>query len=128
MEHLIEKASEVVDLTYKILGVEKTDRRNNEQVQVRAAIGTALSEYMKPNHVAKAMGKDRTTVIHYNKQHDGNLKTWKGYAEKYDVAKDVARASMDEATRSYKVMLIDGRIREYQHRINELELQKHSLI
>ena len=48
MEHLIEKASEVVDLTYKILGVEKTDRRNNEQVQTRAAIGTALSEYMKP--------------------------------------------------------------------------------
>ena len=128
MEHLIEKASEVMDLTYNILNIEKTDRRNNEQVQVRAAIGTALSEYMKPTHVAKAMGKDRTTVIHYNKQHDGNLKTWKGYAEKYDVAKDVARASMDEATRSYKVMLIDGRIREYQHRINELELQKHSLI
>jgi hypothetical protein len=128
MEHLIEKASEVMDLTYNILNIEKTDRRNNEQVQVRAAIGTALSEYMKPTHVAKAMGKDRTTVIHYNKQHDGNLKTWRGYAEKYDVAKDVARASMDEATRSYKVMLIDGRIREYQHRINELELQKHSLI
>jgi hypothetical protein len=128
MEHLIEKASEVMDLTYNILNIEKTDRRNNEQVQVRAAIGTALSEYMKPTHVAKAMGKDRTTVIHYNKQHDGNLKTWRGYAEKYDVAKDVAKASMDEATRSYKVMLIDGRIREYQHRINELELQKHSLI
>jgi len=128
MEHLIEKASEVVDLTYNILNIEKTDRRNNEQVQIRAAIGKALSAYMKPAHVGKAMGKDRTTVIHYNKQHDGNLKTWRGYAEKYDVAKDVARASMDEATRSYKVMLIDGRIREYQHRINELELQKHSLI
>ena len=74
MEHLIEKASEVVNLTYKILDLEKTDRRHDEQVQTRAAIGAALSEYMKPTHIAKAMGKDRTTVIHYNKQHSGNLK------------------------------------------------------
>ena len=50
MEHLIKKASEVVDLTYKILEIEKTDRRNNDQVQTRAAIGAALSEYMKPTH------------------------------------------------------------------------------
>ena len=70
MKHLIEKAGEVVDFTYKVLEIEKTDRRDNEQVQVRAAIGTALSKYMKPAHVAKAMGKDRTTVIHYNKLQD----------------------------------------------------------
>ena len=41
MKHLIEKAGEVVDFTYKVLEIEKTDRRDNEQVQVRAAIGTA---------------------------------------------------------------------------------------
>jgi len=128
MEHLIERAGEVVDLTYKVLDLEKTNRRHNEQIQTRAAIGAALSEYMKPTHIAKAMGKDRTTVIHYNKQHDGNLKTWKGYAEKYEVAKDVARVSMHEATISYKIMLIDSRISEYQNRINELELEKLNLL
>ena len=128
MKHLIEKAGEVVDFTYKVLEIEKTDRRDNEQVQVRAAIGTALSKYMKPRHVAKAMGKDRTTVIHYNKQHDGNLKTWKGYAEKYDVAKDVAKMSMHYATINYKIKLIDSRIDEYQNRINELELEKLNLL
>jgi hypothetical protein len=128
MKHLIEKASEVVDLTYRVLNLEKTDRRHDEQVQTRAAIGAALSEYMKPTHIAKAMNKDRTTVIHYNKQHDGNLKTWKGYAERYDVAKDVAKVSMHEATIKYKVMLIDARIIEYKSRINELELEKLSLV
>ena len=128
MEHLIERAGEVVDFTYKVLGLEKTDRRDNEQVQTRAAIGTALSEYIKPTHVAKAMGKDRTTVIHYNKQHDGNLKTWKGYAEKYDVAKDVAKTNMHHATISYKIKLIDSRIDEYYKRISELELEKLNLL
>ena len=83
---------------------------------------------MKPAHVAKAMGKDRTTIIHYNKQHDGNLKTWKGYAEKYDVAKDVAKMNMHYATINYKIMLIDSRIDEYQNRINELELEKLNLL
>jgi len=128
MEHLIEKASEVIDLTYKVLEIDKTDRRHNEQVQVRAAIGAALSEYMKPTHIGKAMGKDRTTIIHYNKQHDGNLKTWKGYAEKYDVAKDVAKMNMHYATVNYKVALIDSRIDEYYKRISELELEKINLL
>ena len=128
MEHLIERAGEVVDLTYKVLELEKTDRRDNEQVQTRAAIGAALSEYIKPTHVGKAMGKDRTTVIHYNKQHDGNLKTWKGYAEKYDVAKDVAKMNMHYATVNYKVALIDSRIDEYYKRISELELEKINLL
>lgn len=128
MEHLIKKASEVVDLTYKILEIEKTDRRNNDQVQTRAAIGAALSEYMKPTHIAKAMDRDRTTVMHYKKQHDGNLKTWRGYAERYDVAKDVAKMSMHYATINYKITLIDSRIDEYQNRISELELEKLDLL
>ena len=128
MEHLIKKASEVVDLTYKILEIEKTDRRNNDQVQTRAAIGAALSEYMKPTHIAKAMDRDRTTVMHYKKQHDGNLKTWRGYADRYDVAKDVAKMSMHYATINYKITLIDSRIDEYQNRISELELEKLDLL
>jgi putative intracellular protease/amidase len=128
MKHLVTKANEAVLLTYDVLDIEITDRKDDEQAQVRSAVGVALSEYLKPADVAKALGKDRTMVYHYAKNHESNLKTWKGYADKYNVAKDVAKASMDEATRSYKVMLIDGRIREYQNRINELKLEKFSLI
>ena len=83
---------------------------------------------MKPAHVAKAMGKDMTTVIHYNKQHYGKRKTWKWYAEKYDVAKEVSKMNMHYATINYKIMLIDSRIDEYQNRINELELEKLTLL
>tara|TARA_Y100000401_G_scaffold115500_1_gene119356 strand:- start:542 stop:928 length:387 start_codon:yes stop_codon:yes gene_type:complete len=128
MKHLITKANESVLLTYDILGIEITDRKDDEQAQVRSALGVALSEYLKPSEVAQALGKDRTMIYHYSKNHESNLKTWKGYADKYNVARDVAKASMDEATRSYKVMLIEGRIREYQHRINELESEKLTLI
>jgi|TARA_X000001388_G_scaffold70858_2_gene60295 hypothetical protein len=128
MKHLIKNARKAVKLTYDVLDIERTNRKDDEQAQVRAAIGVALSAYLKPGHVAKAMGKDRTMLYHYNKNHEGNLKTWNGYSQKYEVAKDVAKATMDEATRTYKIMLIENRILEYQHRISELEIERHSLI
>jgi len=50
---------------YKALNIEPTNRRNPEQTQVRAAIGTVLRSYMSDTNTSKVLGRDRSTVCYY---------------------------------------------------------------
>ena len=57
-EKLLERSKRVVDLTYIALDMPKENTRKADQVQMRAAIGVALFEY-----VADAMAGVSTTYF-----------------------------------------------------------------
>ncbi len=112
---------------YKALNIEPTNRRNPEQTQTRAAIGTVLRSYMSDTNTSKVLGRDRSTVCYYVRNHENNMTHWKGYAQKYNTARGICEMYMTNVARDYDMSVIDRRISQYQKKIEELQLEKKRL-
>lgn len=112
---------------YKALNIEPTNRRNPEQTQTRAAIGTVLRSYMSDTNTSKVLGRDRSTVCYYVRNHENNMTHWKGYAQKYNTARGICEMYMTNVARDYDISVIDRRISQYQKKIEELQLEKKRL-
>ena len=91
---------------YKALNIEPTNRRNPEQTQVRAAIGTVLRGYMSDTNTSKVLGRDRSTVCYYVRNHENNMAHWKGYAQKYNTAKGICEMYMTNVARDLSLIHI----------------------
>jgi hypothetical protein len=128
MKHLIKKSYVAVDAAYETLNIERTDKKDNDQAQARAAIGVALCEFLSHTNACKPIGRDRSTVSIYVRNHDENMKFWKGYAEKYIVATEVCDIHMRGASNKYTVSMINRRIKQYKKKIEQLELEKLKLL
>lgn len=116
---MIENAEIAVAEVYSTLGMAPTTSREEEHVMVRAAIGATLCRYMSDANAGKVLGKDRTTVTHYKRNHDNNMTQWIGYSDVYAVAKNVISVSIDNS-------LLDGRIQALKTRMlnHEQEIVK----
>ena len=112
---------------YKALNIEPTNRRNPEQTQTRAAIGAVLRSYMSDTNTSKVLGRDRSTVCYYVRNHENNMTHWKGYAQKYNTARGICEMYMTNVARDYDISVIDRRISQYQKKIEELQLEKKRL-
>ena len=112
---------------YKALNIEPTNRRNPEQTQTRAAIGTVLRSYMSDTNTSKVLGRDRSTVCYYVRNHENNMTHWKGYAQKYNTARGICEMYMTNVAKDYDMSVIDRRISQYQKKIEELQLEKKRL-
>ena len=112
---------------YKALNIEPTNRRNPEQTQTRAAIGTVLRSYMSDTNTSKVLGRDRSTVCYYVRNHGNNMTHWKGYAQKYNTARGICEMYMTNVAKDYDMSVIDRRISQYQKKIEELQLEKKRL-
>ena len=126
-DKLLERSKRVVDLTYIALDIPKENTRKAGQVQTRAAIGVALFEYVSDVVAGKALGRDRTTVLHHNQNHEANLEQWNGYKEKYDVAKSIADHELSNVALERRVQIIDKHIKMLQEKIDSLELERADL-
>jgi hypothetical protein len=71
---------------YATLNLTPNISRKAPQVQARAALMVAMAHYMTKTEVGKSFGRDHSTVIHHQRQHEGNLFSWDGYEEKYLLA------------------------------------------
>ena len=71
---------------YATLNLTPNTSRKAPQVQARAALMVAMAHYMTKTEVGKSFGRDHSTVIHHQRQHEGNLFSWEGYEEKYLLA------------------------------------------
>ena len=112
---------------YKALSIEPTNRRNPEQTQMRAAIGTALRSYMSDTNASKVLGRDRTTVCYYVRNHKNNMTYWKGYAHKYNTAQGICEMYMTNVARDYDISVIDTRISQYEKKIQQLKEERDRL-
>jgi hypothetical protein len=125
--HLVRKAHIATDATYEALGIKRTDKKDKDQAQARAAMGVALCEYLSHTNACKPLGRDRSTISTYVYKHDDNMKYWSGYAQKYNVARGICEIHMHGAARDYDISVIDRQISQYQKKINELQLEKKKL-
>lgn len=126
-EKLLERSKRVVDLTYVALDIPKENTRKADQVQMRAAIGVALFEYVADAMAGAALGRDRTTVLHHNQKHKENLEQWNGYKEKYDVAKSIADHELSNVALERRVQIIDKHMKMLQEKIDSLEVERADL-
>ncbi len=80
---------------YDSLGIsyEPTDR-STIQSQAKQAFGVALSKRIGYALTAEVLEKERTTMNHYGKNHEGNLENWDGYRYMYENAEHVITHSV----------------------------------
>ena len=86
--------------------------------------------YNKIKHItntSKVLGRDRSTVCYYVRNHENNMTHWKGYAQKYNTARGICEMYMTNVARDYDMSVIDRRISQYQKKIEELQLEKKRL-
>ena len=81
-----------------------------EHSQPRMALGAALSEHLSDTLVAKVLDKDRTTIIHYRKTHNDNMKLWHGYSMYYETAKYICDTYFKKTAMANRIQYIDALI------------------
>ncbi len=71
---------------YATLNLTPNTSRKAPQVQARAAMMVAMAHHMTKTSVGQAFGKDHSTVVHHEGQHEANMFSWAGYEDKYMLA------------------------------------------
>lgn len=89
---------------YEYVAGEKINPRvkDNAQVELRAALVNAMRPYCKDMHVAKMIEKDRSTLVHYAKQHDTYYSSSYQYRAWYIAAEAVVSKKLGEVPREVK--------------------------
>jgi len=131
---LIEQGKEVRNVYYDSIGQEfnSTDRHFKNS-QPRFAIGVAISKHIGNSLAGDVLGKDRTTLIHYNKTHKANLEGWDGYKLFYETAEHVADSYFLGTAKIDRIEYIDKTVNrllkeklQIQSQLNEqLQIQDH---
>jgi hypothetical protein len=106
---------------YLSLGVQPTNSRAKLHIQIRSAIGVALSAYYNTYEIGSALKRDRSSVSHYTIKHSQNLKYWEGYRAIYETVKD----EIDSVIHDH---VIELKIETLRNRIEKLQSMKQELI
>lgn len=121
MNYLQDLTEQTVKETFELLGMVDDRSRKEDMVKIRAAISNAMADYVNPAITAKALGRDRTTCLHHVKTHGANLQHWVGYAETFEIAKEVAGSIMSGAMATKRRSVIGLRVQSLKRKIVELE-------
>ena len=82
----LESAKEIIKTVHLVTNIPNLPTRQHPHPQLRGAIAIALRRYFDTVTIAKALGRDRSTIQYYIKNHDANLNHWENYDELYKVA------------------------------------------
>jgi hypothetical protein len=116
------KAIEIaVHHAYLSLGVRPNNSRAKLHIQIRAAIGVALSAYCNTYEIGDALNRDRSSVSHYTTKHVQNLKYWDGYREIYTIVKEEIDNVLFDHLLELKIETLSSRIEKLQQTKNKLE-------
>jgi len=115
-----EAISHAVNQAYKALGVRPCNSRNKLHIQIRAAIGVALSSYCNTYEIGAALNRDRSSVSHYTNKHVQNLKYWKGYREIHDMVSEEIGQNLQDHLLQLKIDNLNERIDELMARREQL--------
>lgn len=105
---LIAQGKEALDMYYDTIGQKfNADSREIVHSQPRMAFGMALTKHLNENLAAEILGKDRTTVLHYRRNHRGNLEAWCGYDTYFETAQYVVDTYFDGMAKVNRIKYID---------------------
>jgi hypothetical protein len=105
---LIEQGKEALGMYYETIGQEyNADERHFRHSQPRMALGMALTNHLGDTLTADILGKDRTTIIHYRRNHEANLKAWDGYSTFFETAEYIVNTYFDGMAKVNRINYID---------------------
>ena len=78
----------------------------------RCAIGVALARAVGDVVTGEVLGKDRTTVIHYRKKHEDNMRYWDTYPDYFETATHIITMYMGELAKAQRIEAIDRKIEQ----------------
>jgi|TARA_R100000458_G_scaffold20596_1_gene18384 hypothetical protein len=108
------KRSEAIELAvrqaYNALGVRPSNTRQKLHIQIRAAIGVALSSYCNTYEIGAALNRDRSSVSHYTTKHVQNLKYWEGYRDIYEIVSTEIEHNLQDHLLQLKIDTLNTRI------------------
>lgn len=108
---LIEQGHDALNLFYQTIGQDyNPSDRHFKHSQPRMAFGRALTRHIGDSLTSDVLDKDRTTIIHYKRTHDSNLKNWDGYATFYETAEYIVDSYFAEAAKLNRIEYIDKMI------------------
>jgi len=116
-----EAINKAVTEVYETLGITRSKSRAKFHVQVRAAIGVALTPYCNTYEIGDAINRDRSTCSYYTGKHFDNIKHWCGYDDVYKVVKE----TVDDILQDY---LWRSQVESIESRISTLKLTKKRLL
>lgn len=116
-----EAINKAVTEVYETLGITRSKSRAKFHVQVRAAIGVALTPYCNTYEIGDAINRDRSTCSYYTGKHFDNIKHWHGYDDVYKVVKE----TVDDILQDY---LWRSQVESIESRISTLKLTKKRLL
>ena len=116
-----EAINKAVTEEYETLGITRSKSRAKFHVQVRAAIGVALTPYCNTYEIGDAINRDRSTCSYYTGKHFDNIKHWCGYDDVYKVVKE----TVDDILQDY---LWRSQVESIESRISTLKLTKKRLL
>tara|TARA_X000001388_G_scaffold50710_1_gene36664 strand:+ start:167 stop:556 length:390 start_codon:yes stop_codon:yes gene_type:complete len=116
-----EAINKAVTEVYETLGITRSKSRAKFHVQVRAAIGVALTPYCTTYEIGDAINRDRSTCSYYTGKHFDNIKHWRGYDDVYKVVKE----TVDDILQDY---LWRSQVESIESRISTLKLTKKRLL
>lgn len=131
---LIEQGQEALGMYYGTIGQEyNATNRHFKDSQPRMAFGMALARHIGDSLTADVLGKDRTTIVHYRRHHDVNLKNWDGYSTYYETAEYIIDTYFDGMAKVNRLAYIDKIVskllkekQEIQSNLNgKLQVQDH---
>lgn len=108
---------------YSSIGITPNKTRYKEQVQSRSAIINALRPYMTCKSLAELFDQHHATIIHHNKNHAENIRSWYGYADKFRLAEELCHTFFNNLELNNKLLEIEKKI-ENLNEIREILIKQ----
>ena len=99
---------------YLSLGVQPTNSRAKLHIQIRSAIGVALSAHFNTYEIGAALNRDRSSVSHYTIKHSQNLEYWEGYRAIYETVKEEIDSVIHDHVLEMNIETLTSRIAKLQ--------------
>ena len=112
-ESITSQALDCVNIYYSAIG-QKHIRKSRlwRDTIPRTAIGVALARRVGDVVTGQILGKDRTTVIHYRKKHESNMRYWATYPEYFETASHIVESYLGEMAKAARLEAIDRKINQ----------------
>lgn len=104
------EASIIIDHYHQVINIKPDGTRYAEQVKAKASMINALCKYMTKSSVARVYKHNHATIIHHIRKHEGNMVSWPGYKENFEIASNITSKAHLTKSRASKVEGLEAQI------------------
>lgn len=104
------EAAIIISHYHELINIEPDGTRHAEQIKAKAPMINALCSYMTKSGVARVYKHNHATIIHHIRKHEGNMVSWPGYKENFEIASSITRRAHASQSRASKVVSLEAQI------------------